>query len=100
MSAAMKYDEGSFKDPSGRVFYLNGEVYRSADDKTIAELKEFFASGAYQKLKDKIVETKFVQNPEGPGEVLWYNKIENLSYCYEWTPEQFKIEFKSCNKVS
>ncbi|MBK22834.1 MAG: hypothetical protein CME70_02420 [Halobacteriovorax sp.] len=90
MSAAMKYDEGSFKDPSGRVFYLDGEVYRSADSETIKTLKEFFVSNSFEKIKSYLIETKFVSNPEGDGEVLWHKKVSHFSYCYEWTPEQLK----------
>jgi len=88
------FDNGSFKDPSGRVFYLHGHVYRLINEDTFNFLNDFFKSEAFQNLKKSIVETEIVESPtdipQFNGKILKHKKINGLTFCYEWTPDQFK----------
>lgn len=92
--SSVKFDSGSFKDPSSRVFYFNQHVYRLINGEMLAVLENFYASKAFAKVKDDLVPTEIVDGPldvpQFDGKVLRHKKIENRTFCYEWTPEQLK----------
>ena len=57
-------DAGSFRDPSGRIYDLNGEIYRTVLNKAVAEFNHVRDSGLAAKLmsKGKLVATEEVKN--------------------------------------
>jgi hypothetical protein len=86
-----EYDKGSFKDPSGRVFYHKNQIYREVDEESINRLKKFFSSKAFEVTKDRFVETSIVSHPNHlEKQVLKHKKITFQTYPYEWTPRQLQ----------
>lgn len=88
---------GSFRDPSGFVFFRNDEVFRSIDEQCCAVLTELADEGKIEEWVDRnvIVGTEFVQ----PGDLLSalrdelpdthqflrHEPIQLVTYPYEWT---------------
>lgn len=86
-------DAGSFRDPSGRIYDLNGEIYRTVLNKAVAEFIHVRDSGLAAKLmsKGKLVATEEVKNStlkkagiQAPM-VLRHARIPFVSYPYEWS---------------
>src|SRR5215207_3336486 len=86
-------DAGSFRDPSGRIYDLNGEIYRTVLNKAVAEFIHVRDSGLAAKLmsKGKLVATEEVKNSilkkagiRAPM-VLRHARIPFVSYPYEWS---------------
>ena len=86
-------DAGSFRDPSGRIYDLNGEIYRTVLNKAVAEFIHVRDSGLAAKLmsKGKLVATEEVKGPalkkagiQAPM-VLRHARIPFVSYPYEWS---------------
>jgi hypothetical protein len=88
---------GSFRDPSGFVFFRDEEVFRSIDQDCCAVLTELADQGKLEEWVDRnvIVGTEFVQ----PGDLLSelrrelpdthqflrHEPIQLVTYPYEWT---------------
>ena len=88
---------GSFRDPSGFVFFRNDEVFRSIDEQCCAVLTELADQGKLEDWVERnvIVGTEFVE----PGELLSelreelpethqflrHEPIQLVTYPYEWT---------------
>ena len=86
-------DAGSFRDPSGHIYDLNGEIYRTVLNKAVAEFIHVRDSGLAAKLmsKGKLVATEEVKNStlksagiQAPM-VLRHARIPFVSYPYEWS---------------
>ena len=88
---------GSFRDPSGFVFFRNNEVFRTIDETCCAVLTELADQGKLEDWVERnvIVGTEFVQ----PGDLLTqlreelpdthqflrHKPIQLVTYPYEWT---------------
>jgi SAM-dependent methyltransferase len=94
---SFKKEHGSYKDPSGYVFYFEDKVYRYVNKKCFSFIAEFLKSGLYKELliKQMIVDTKIINLeknsllqeffPEPVDQVFQHEKIEFISYPYEWS---------------
>ncbi|GAA4723648.1 class I SAM-dependent methyltransferase [Phytohabitans rumicis] len=84
---AVRAEPASFRDPAGRVFYVDGEVLRglgpgAADDWRALVATEFFGRfvGA-----GKICETEEASQRDDWALVLRHERIPFVSYPYEWS---------------
>lgn len=88
----MTFDPGSFRDRRGRVFYHQGEVYRTLnpvalDEWQALEKAQFFTQALQA---GQLVNTRLVPQAEWPEPaagatgVLWHERIPFVSYPYEW----------------
>jgi ribosomal protein L11 methylase PrmA len=88
---AVERDGGSFRDPSGFVFWHDGQPYRQIDQRFRAEWDAFQASRLMSRLIDQerlidfeSVGLEFAQSPNAYS-VIRPESIEFISYPYEWT---------------
>ena len=86
----------SFKDPSGFVFQVDGQVYRQVNQEYASEYDHLMNSGLYKHLVQKrwlIPHEEINQNlTETPK---WYKtlrpeQVSTISYPYEWCFEELK----------
>ena len=86
-------DAGSYRDPSGRVYEVGGEIYRAVMERAAPEFAHLRDSGLLAKLagKGRIVATEEVDHTvlreagvEAPM-VLRHARIPFVSYPYEWS---------------
>ena len=85
----MQIDKGSFRDPSGSVFYENGEIFRLVNELYFPHYQHLMTSGLYRKLIEKgllIPHTEVSQSPL----VLKPERIPFISYPHEWSFSQLK----------
>jgi len=88
--------EGSFRDPSGLLFYRNGVLLRIVNNCYKKEYDVFVKSGLYKSLVDtkQIIPhedvTDSVQNNGNTYKVLQPKIIPFISYPYEWCFSQLK----------
>ncbi|MGM0428105.1 MAG: SAM-dependent methyltransferase [Thermodesulfobacteriota bacterium] len=86
----MQIDSGSFRDPSGRIFVLNGRVYRSIFAHGMEEFAAARDSGAYDRLMAAglLLSHEEVNAgnwaPEGALICLRHPRIPMVSYPWEW----------------
>lgn len=90
-----KIDPGSFRDPSGFVFYKNDTVYRQVNDSYRENLELLESSGLLDKLQDLkylVGHEKITANKLSNGVFAQYKvqKIPFISYPYEWSFSQLK----------
>ena len=91
-------DPGSFRDPSGRVVYYNGEVYRSVDDEGMKLFRDMEQKGSLNLLAEKgyIVGTEIIDDNDpvcsilkeqvpGSKHFLHHDRIPLITYPYEWS---------------
>ncbi len=84
-------DPGSFRDPGGRVFHVDGEVYRALSKRALADYEKLEATRFFPAAMKagRIVATEQSGTvPAPPGEwaaVLHHERIPFVSYPYEWT---------------
>ncbi len=86
-------DAGSFRDPSGRIYELGGEIYRTVSDSATEEFGFVRDSGLLEKLaaRNKIVVTeevdrKVLKDASVEAQmVLRHSRIPFISYPYEWS---------------
>lgn len=86
----------SFRDPSGQVYTLDGEIYRQINEAGVSDYQQLMSSGLYDKLQAKKyliphqeVEIKYAPN-EQACMVLKPEQIKFISYSYEWSFTQLK----------
>jgi hypothetical protein len=95
-----RFDPGSFRDPDGRVFHHEGEVFRTVAPERIDELKTLSQSASFQSLVDdglvlpfSLLSTRDLtglnQDIFGPT-VLKQRKISFVSYPAEWPFEMLR----------
>lgn len=89
---------GSFRDPSGFVFELDGEILRAIDDSCLSVVQSLSESGLLARLIDDglIVGTSIVEDAgllrrlraiyPKPAGFLRHERIHPISYPYEWSP--------------
>ena len=88
-------DGGSFRDPSGFIFYENGNVFRSINFSYKKNFDHLMDSGLYAELLQKKLlvkhsEVKEEKNIPSQYKKLLVEKIPFISYPYEWSFNQFK----------
>ncbi len=86
----MKIDSGSFRDPSGRVFRIDGEIYRSVFESG----KEDFTRTRDAGIHDKLIKAGFLiphqevdiheLAPGGTVLCLQHPRLPMISYPWEW----------------
>ncbi|MGQ9650543.1 MAG: hypothetical protein ACUVXJ_10570 [Phycisphaerae bacterium] len=89
---------GSFRDPNGFVFELDGRILRAVDEECLQTVRELLDSGLLGRLIDEglVVPTSLVQAPDllrrlkavypGQAGFLEHERIHPVSYPYEWSP--------------
>jgi len=92
MTKSTKNELGSFRDPSGNIFYQNNNVYRSVNCVYQDNYSQLINSGLYNKLTKLgyLVKHKEVKNPKNVFKVLKPDPIPFISYPYEWCFGQLK----------
>ena len=91
MSAKPNPHPSSFRDPSGFVFTYQGEIYRQVNKFFQAHFEKFVGSGLYNSLvADSLLIPHQAVQQNLTGDESWYTtlrpeKIELISYPYEWT---------------
>jgi len=96
MKGKISFEESSFRDPSGSVFYKGNKVYRQINKSYKHDFDFFESSGLKKNLEKKglILSSKIVDNKELKSEkvykVLVLPKIHFISYPYEWSFSQLK----------
>ncbi len=87
-------DRASFRDPAGFVYIEEGEIYRSVSKSYLTSYREFMSSGLFQ---DLVGEGLLVRHTECANSldddypvVLKPEKIEPITYPYEWCFSQLK----------
>ncbi len=88
-------DGGSFRDPSGFIFYENGNVYRLINSLYKKNFDHLMNSGLYTELVQKNLLVKHTEvreemNNSSHYKKLLVEKIPFISYPYEWSFNQFK----------
>lgn len=92
--SAILFDTGSFRDPSGRVFTYEGDLYRAVDEDTWAFFQRLDKEGVLGELMDArlLVETELMpadttlhQLVPGYAGFMRHQMIPFLSYPYEWS---------------
>jgi hypothetical protein len=91
-------DGGSFRDPDGRVFELDGELFRGLTAEGLADWEAFASSGMVDRMiaSGELVETTVAEpaaldalravDPEGAWvAALRHERLPFVSYPYEWT---------------
>jgi hypothetical protein len=83
-------DPGSFRDPGGRVFLRNDEVYRTLDEHARANWDALSATKFFPRevAAGRIVATEFADGIEIDGQwagVLRHERVPVITYPYEWT---------------
>ena len=88
----MKNLPASFRDPSGHLFHLNGELYRSVQPSYADNYEHLMSSGLYESLLDKllIVRHEEVELDVNAYKTLKPELIPYISYPYEWSFSQLK----------
>ena len=87
---------GSFRDPSGYVFWRKDRLFRAIDAACAATLCDLSAAGLLERLvaEGQLVGTSFVDAPlagdlaaEHPGfaRFLEHERLEHITYPYEWS---------------
>ena len=93
-------EESSFKDPGGHVFYQDGEVYRQINKQHKDDYDKLMESGLYQELTDNNLLLEHEEtDKEGEFKVIKPEKIDFISYPYEWSFSQLVEAAKLTLKI-
>ncbi len=90
------FSENSYRDPSGFVFSYKDEIYRQVNKIYVQQYDRFVSAGLYDQLVSrKMLIPHAVINENLTGSPDWYitlkpEKIESLSYPYEWSFSMLK----------
>ena len=88
-------DPGSFRDPASRVFVDHSCVWRALSKEALADYEALAATRFFADAltRGDIVHTELVEDAPVPGEwagVLRHERIDVLSYPYEWPFEMLR----------
>ncbi|MAT40936.1 MAG: SAM-dependent methyltransferase [Anaerolineaceae bacterium] len=89
-------EDSSFRDPSGFIFYYDHQIYRQINLICKEDYELLHSSGLYERItkKKKLVSHQEVDNPipnpDCAYKIIKPEKIEFLSYPYEWSFSQLK----------
>ncbi|MBU0744390.1 MAG: hypothetical protein KKE11_03375 [Gammaproteobacteria bacterium] len=85
----LMWDAGSFRDPTGSVFFVDESVYRSISEKSLSVIAKLIQTDFFKRYMADglIIPTDLVVNEFNiPGSyVLQHEKIPFFSYPYEWS---------------
>src|SRR5918994_3841540 len=90
MTAALR-DGGSFRDPSGHVYDVNGEILRTVTRKAAADYDFVRSTGLLDLLGERglVVSSEEIVtdavSADGLHKVLRHPKLAFVSYPYEWS---------------
>jgi hypothetical protein len=92
----MSMNNGSFRDPSGKVFSIDGEIYRSIFAPGVKDFEAARDAGMYRRLisaglltpYEEIAERDFT--PEGTVHCLHHPRLPFVSYPWEWSFSMLK----------
>ena len=96
MNADSAILKSSFRDPSGFLFYRDGELYRQINASYKEDYDRFVRSGLYEKLvSGKLLVTHeeiniSAEKPETVYKIIKPEKIPFISYPFEWSFSQLK----------
>jgi len=92
MTKSTKNESGSFRDPSGNIFYQNGNVYRNINFVYQNDYDLLMDSGLYTKLSSQnlLVKHQEISHSKNIFKVIKPNIIPFVSYPYEWCFDQLK----------
>lgn len=88
------FDSASYIDPTGRVFYREGDIFRAFYPEVSPFYERLLLSDRMKKLiaRGKVIETD--PHPhlqiEGFGLVVKHRFIDHPSYCFEWPAKMLK----------
>ena len=98
----MMFDQGSFRDPAGRVIQYDNRIYRVIYDQGVKNFKTAISSGVIEDLVERgwMLPAEFVPiqeldkalleaSPEG-REWVEHPKLDYVSYPYEWCFSELK----------
>jgi ribosomal protein L11 methylase PrmA len=87
MKEQISFEESSFRDPSGSVYYKNGKVYRLINKSYKQDFKLFISSGLKKSLEknELLIKSTIVDD-----NTLEVKKVPFISYPYEWSFSQLK----------
>ena len=92
-------EPGSFRDPAGKIFYLNGKIFRKLNDTGKERIKYILSNRIIEKSisSNFLIETKIVSDKEKvklslneKDFILEHDAIPYISYPYEWSFSQLK----------
>lgn len=93
------FDEGSFRDPEGQVFFYNQEVYRTLDSSAAVRMEALLNLPFFKKgIKEgSLINTKlltasdiFPKTFSATETVLWHEKIPSITCPFEWSFSMLK----------
>lgn len=92
MTKSTKNESGSFRDPSGNVFYQNGIVYRNVNNVYKDDYLQLIDSGLYDKLTKSnfLIKHIEVKSNKNIYKTIKPKQIPFISYPYEWCFGQLK----------
>lgn len=85
--------EGSFRDPSGFLFWKNGELYRQINNSYKEDYDTLMKSGLYDELVEKgllVSHSEIDVDNNGAYKIIKPELIKFISYPYEWCFSQYK----------
>ena len=85
------FEFGAFRDPAGRIFYKENNVYREINKNGIKRFEFIKKDNLLNDLIDNgyLVDTKISEIDENKV-ILKHEKLNFISYPYEWTFTQLK----------
>ena len=88
-------DPGSFRDPSGHIFYKKNKVYRVVNNSYKKHYDHLMNSGLYDALIEENLLVSHIDTfdnklDNNQYKILELDKIPFISYPYEWSFNQFK----------
>lgn len=87
-------DRGSYRDPTGRIYEIEGGIVRALDDRGLADHEAVAASGFFRRAVDagQLIGTRMASSEltEAAIDLGWAGALEHdrvpvLSYPYEWS---------------
>ena len=93
------YDAGSFRDPSAKIFYYKDRIFREVFSNGQTKYDFLRKNNLIKELIEKkfLVDTKEINSEEilklkstDNSLVIEHEKLEYISYPYEWTFNQLK----------
>ena len=95
----MIFDQGSFRDPAGKIFYHNDKVYRLVTNTGLERIEFLKKNDLLEKCQknEYLIQSRVLNNDEvkniGLSEkeiIIEHSKIPYISYPYEWSFSQLK----------
>lgn len=96
MPEKTKHHPSSYRDPSGYIFEVGGDIYRQVNSSFKEDFDLFMNSGCYDNLRKKgLLIPHQIISANLTGDTNWYatikpERIEYISYPYEWPFDMLK----------